>query len=233
MPTTTQIITMPLHDLPENERPREKLLAHGPQALSDAELLALLLRTGIKGKSVLEVAREMLAQFGGVSAMLHAAPAELRAVKGLGPAKYAELAAVIELAKRSLAEEMKSRALLNSPQAVHDYLRLWLGGRPYEAFAALWLDTKHQLISADELFRGTLTQASVYPREVVKRALALNAAGVIFSHNHPSGSAELSQADEALTKTLVAALKLVDIKVVDHIIVSANNTVSFAQRGLL
>ncbi len=224
---------MSLHDLPEAERPREKLLANGPASLSDAELLALLLRTGIKGKSVLQVAREMLAQFGSVNAMLNAAPAELRAVKGLGTAKYAELAAVTELAKRALAEQMKERAVLNSPQAVHDYLRLWLGARPYEAFAALWLDAQHKLIHADELFRGSLSQTSVYPREVVKRALALNAAGVIFSHNHPSGTLDASAADQHLTRQLSAALKLVDVRVVDHVIVTSSSSLSFAAQGLL
>jgi DNA repair protein RadC len=224
---------MPLHDLPEAERPREKLLAHGAAALSDAELLALLLRTGIKGKSVLEVAREMLAQFGSVSALLNAPEAQLRSIKGLGTAKYAELAAVTELAKRALSEQLKERAVLNTPQAVHDYLRLWLGSRPYEAFAALWLDTQHKLIAAEELFRGTLSQTSVYPREVVKRALALNAAAVIFSHNHPSGSAQSSQSDIALTQQLSTALRLVDVKVLDHVIVTPHSSVSLAVQGLL
>lgn len=224
---------MPLSDLPQHERPREKLLAGGAAALSDAELLALLLRTGVRGKSVLQLAREMLAQFGSVAALLNAPASQLRAVKGLGQAKYAELAAVLELARRALAEELRARAVLGNPQAVRDYLRLWLAARPYEVFAALFLDAQHRLIAAEELFRGTLTQTSVYPREVARRTLELNAAAVILTHNHPSGVAEPSRADEALTHALRDALALLDVRVLDHIVVGSAGTVSFAERGLL
>jgi DNA repair protein RadC len=224
---------MPLSDLPQSERPREKLLAHGPAALADAELLALLLRTGLKGKSVLELAREMLQQFGSVAALLNASPAQLKAIKGLGQAKRAELTAVLELARRALAEELRAREVLSSPHAVHDYLRLWLQSRTYEVFAVLFVDAQNRLIVAEELFRGTLTHTSVYPREVARRALELNAASVILAHNHPSGIAEPSQSDERLTQTLKAALQLIDVRVLDHIIVGQGSTVSLAERGLM
>jgi DNA repair protein RadC len=224
---------MPLADLPEAERPREKLLARGAAALSDAELLALLLRTGLPGKSVLQLARELLAQFGSVGALLGAPHAQLKNIKGLGKAKYAELSAVLELARRALAEQLRARAVLSDPQAVRDFLRLWLAARPFEVFAVLFLDTQNRLIAAEELFRGTLTQTSVYPRELARRALELNAASVILTHNHPSGVAEPSRADELLTQSLKAALQLLDIRVLDHIVVGSGGAVSFAERGLL
>jgi len=224
---------MLLKDLPLDARPREKLLALGPTALADAELLALLLRTGLKGTSVLQLAEQLLERFGGVAGLLHAEVDGLKLVKGLGPAKRAELVAVLELARRALAQELKARPAFESPEQVKQYLRLQLGPRPHEVFAVLFLDAQNRLLALEELFRGTLTQTSVYPREVVKRALWHNAAGVILSHNHPSGVAEPSKADEYLTQTLKYALGLVDVKVLDHIVVGRDQAVSFAERGLL
>jgi DNA repair protein RadC len=220
-------------DLPAELRPREKLLARGPAALADAELLALLLRTGIKGQGVLQLAQALLDRFGGLSGLLEADTAELGSVKGLGPAKRAELAAVLEIARRSLAARLQQTPVFDSPQAVKDYLQLQLASKPHEVFAVLFLDTQHRLLAFEELFRGTLNQASVYPREVVKRALALNAAAAILAHNHPSGVAEPSRADEALTQALKAALALVDVRVLDHFVVARGSVVSFAERGLL
>jgi DNA repair protein RadC len=224
---------MLLKDLPEDARPREKLLARGPGALSDAELLALLLRTGLPGKNALQMGQELLDQFGGVAGLLHTGADALKSIKGLGPAKRAEIVAVLELARRALSAQLKQQTLFDSPEAVRDYLQLQLGSRPYEIFAVLFLDSQHRLIVLEELFRGTLTQTSVYPREVVVRALALNAASVVLAHNHPSGTAEPSRADEALTQTLKAALGLVDVRVLDHFVVTSTEAVSMAERGLL
>ncbi|HYW56416.1 MAG TPA: DNA repair protein RadC [Polaromonas sp.] len=236
---------MPLKDLPADARPREKLLARGPGALSDAELLALLLRTGIKGKGVLQMADELLhlkndsasgsidGGFDGISGLLHATADDLKRVKGLGPAKRAELVAVLELARRALAQQLKTKPVFDTPHAVRDYLQLQLGSRPHEIFAVLFLDSQNCLIALEELFRGTLTQTSVYPREVVVRALALNAASVVLAHNHPSGAAQPSRADEALTQTLKAALGLVDVRVLDHFVVTRTQAVSMAEMGLL
>ncbi len=217
---------------PSNERPRERLLAAGAASLSDAELLAVLLRTGVAGKSAVELARELLAGFGGVAGLL-ASGAGLMKVKGLGAAKTAQLGAALELARRSLREDLKGGAALTSPGAVRDYLRLALGRREHEVFVCLWLDAQHRVLSIEEPFRGTLTQTSVYPREIVKSALAANAAAVIFAHNHPSGVAQPSQADELLTRNLRDALALVDVKVLDHFIVAGAQAISFAERGLL
>ncbi|HWP19278.1 MAG TPA: DNA repair protein RadC [Burkholderiaceae bacterium] len=224
---------MLLKDLPLDARPREKLLSLGPQALADAELLALLLRTGLKGQSVLQLAQQLLERFGGIAGLLRAPDAELAGVKGLGPAKRAELVAVLELARRALASELQARPVFEAPQQVKDYLRLHLSGKPHEVFAVLFLDAQNRLLVMEELFRGTLTQTSVYPREVVKRALAHNAAGVLLAHNHPSGLAEPSKADEYLTQTLKSALALVDVRVLDHFVVGHGDVVSFAERGLL
>ena len=220
-------------DVPLSIRPREKLLAQGPHALADAELLALLLRTGFKGTSVLQLADELLTRFGGFAGLLHAGVDELKCVKGLGPAKRAEVAAVIELARRSLAQQLSERSAFGSPQQVKDFLRLQLAEREHEVFVVLFLDSQHRLLVCDEMFRGTLTQTSVYPREVVKRALGLNASAVILAHNHPSGVAEPSRADEFLTQTLKSALQLVDVRVLDHLVVARTQVVSFAERGLL
>ncbi|MGI8894452.1 MAG: RadC family protein [Casimicrobiaceae bacterium] len=218
---------------PALERPRERLLAQGPAALTDAELLAILLRTGVIGRPVLDLAREILARFGGVAGLLAASTAEMRAVRGVGAAKAAELKAVVELARRALKEEITRDDALNSPQAVRDYLRLTLASLPYEVFVALFLDSQNRLLAADELFRGTLAQTSVYSREVVKAALSRNAAAVIFAHNHPSGVAEPSRADELLTQSLKQALSLVDIRTLDHFIVAGQRVISLAERGLV
>ena len=217
----------------QGERPRERLLAHGAAALSDAELVALLLRTGVAGASALDVARDLILRFGGVAGLLAAPALEVAAVRGVGRAKCAEIAAVVELARRSLSEEAGARDALASPQAVRDYLRLLLAARPHEVFVALFLDSQNRLLASEELFRGTLAQTSVYPREVVKVALARNAAAVIFAHNHPSGVAEPSRADELLTQALKQALALVDIRTLDHFVVAGGRLTSFAERGLL
>lgn len=224
---------MAITDWPAQERPRERLLAQGPHALSDAELLAIFLRTGMSGKSAVDLARELLHSFGSLTALTHASEAAFCAVPGLGPAKYAQLQAVMEMARRALKEQSKQRDALSSPQAVRDYLRLQLGAREYEVFIAVFLDTQNRVIAIEELFRGSLKETSVYPREVVKRALAHNAAALIFAHNHPSGVAEPSRADEAITQALKQALALVDVRVLDHFIVAAGGGVSLAERGLI
>jgi DNA repair protein RadC len=224
---------MPMAEWPLAERPRERLLAQGPAALSDAELVALFLGTGVRGKSALDVARELLARFGRVSRLLSAAPGEFDALPGVGAAKYAQIAAVMELARRALAEEMKARDSLASHAAVRGYLRLRMQDLAHECFYCVFLDAQNRVIAAEELFRGTLTQTSVYPREVVRTALARGAAAVILAHNHPSGTAEPSRADEFLTQSLKAALALVDVRVLDHLVVGAAGVTSFAERGLL
>jgi DNA repair protein RadC len=226
---------MAITDWPAGQRPRERLLARGPQALSDAELLAIFLRVGMRGMSAVDLARELLGRFdGSLAGIADATPQDLAKLPGLGPAKASQLAATLELARRALAERMKERDLLASPAAVRDWLRLQLGALPHEVFGALWLDARNRLIAWDELFRGTLTQTSVFPREVVKRALARNAAAVILAHNHPSGVAEASAADELLTRNLKEILGLVDVRLLDHFIVAGNAApLSFAERGLL
>ncbi len=224
---------MSIKDLPAAARPREKLLQHGAASLADAELLALLLRTGVRGQGVLQMAEGVLARFDGFAGLLQAGPGALSGVRGLGPAKRAELSAVIEMARRALSQRLAEQPVFESPQAVKDYLQLQLGHLAHEVFAVLFLDTQHRLIRLEELFRGTLGQTSVYPREVVKRALALNAGAVILAHNHPSGVAEPSRADEYLTQTLKSALALVDVRVLDHLVVGRGAVVSFAERGLL
>jgi len=233
---------MPLKDLPADARPREKLLARGAGALSDAELLALLLRTGIRGKGVLQMADELLqgkgggnrkTGFDGIAGLLNASASDLQGIKGLGPAKRAELLAVLELARRALAQQLRQRAVFSSPGAVKDYLQLHLAAREHEVFAVLFLDVQNRLLAMEELFRGTLTQTSVYPREVVLRALHHQCAAVVLAHNHPSGSVQPSRADEALTQTLRSALALVDVRVLDHVIVATGQSLSMAEKGLL
>ena len=234
---------MDLQQLPPDARPREKLLARGPGALADAELLALLLRTGIRGKGVLQMAHELLqlpatragggTGFGGIAGLLHASDQDLRKVKGLGPAKRAELLAVVELARRAMAQQLREREVFASPDAVKHYLQLQLAVRSHEVFAVLFLDVQNRLLAMEELFRGTLTQTSVYPREVVLRALHHQSAAVVLAHNHPSGSVQPSRADEALTQTLKAALALVDVRVLDHVIVAPGGALSMAERGLV
>jgi DNA repair protein RadC len=221
---------MPIRDWPPTERPRERLLAQGAAALSDAELLAVLLRTGVRGKSAVDLGRELLARFQGIGGLFGA---DLTDVKGLGPAKRAQFAAAIELARRSIEGHLKDAPALASPGAVRDFLRMTLGGQPHEVFVCLWLDAQHRVLACEESFRGTLTQTSVYPREIVKAGLRANAAAVIFAHNHPSGAAQPSRADELLTRNLKDALALVEIKVLDHFIVAGHQAISFAERGLL
>lgn len=218
---------------PLPERPRERFLARGAASLSDAELIALFLGAGSRRQSALELARDLLARFGRVSRVLAAAHPELVAVPGVGEARSAQIAAVMELARRALAEEMRARDSLASPAAVRGYLRLRMQDLAHECFYCVFLDAQNRVIAADEMFRGTLTQTSVYPREILKRALHHNAAAVILAHNHPSGVAEPSIQDQALTRTLAEALSLVDVKVLDHFIVAPGACLSFAERGLL
>ena len=226
---------MAITDWPAGERPRERLLSHGPEALSDAELLAIYLRVGVRGKSAVDLARDLLLRFdGNLNALAEATPAQLSSVSGIGIAKAAQLKASFELTRRALTQEMVRRDSFSSPSQVRDWLRLKLANRQHEVFMALWLDAQNRLLRADELFTGSLTQTSVYPREVVKTALAHNAAAVILAHNHPSGVAEPSRADELLTKNLKDALAMVDVKLLDHFIVAGNQTpISFAERGLI
>ena len=224
---------MAITDWPEFERPREKLLQKGAASLSDAELLAIFLRTGVTGKSAVDLARDLLIRFGSLTQMFAASEIDFCETHGMGQAKYVQLQAVLEMSRRALKEEMQCGDALNSPRAVRDYLRLLLGGRQQEVFLALFLDTQHRVITSEELFHGTLIQTSVYPREVVKRALAHNAAAVILAHNHPSGVAEPSQADQLLTAALKQALGLVDVRVLDHFIVAGGQTLSFAEKGLI
>ena len=224
---------MSIKDLPAAARPREKLLAQGAASLADAELLALLLRTGMKGTGVLQLADQVLSRHGGFQGLLHADVADLRGIKGLGPAKRAELAAVIEMARRALSQRLAASPVFDAPAAVKDYVQLQLGELPHEVFAVLFLDSQHRLLALEEMFRGTLAQTSVYPREVVRRAMSRNAAAVILAHNHPSGMAEPSRADEILTQALKNALALVDVRVLDHLVVAGTTAVSFAERGWL
>ncbi len=233
---------MSIKNLPQDARPREKLLARGPSALSDAELLALLLRTGIAGKGVLQMADELLhlktnetgdAGFDGIAGLLHATADDLKRVKGLGPAKRSEIVAVLELARRAMAQQMKARTVFATPEGVKQYLQLHLSARPHEVFAVLFLDVQNRLLAMEELFRGTLTHTSVYPREVVLRALHHQASAVVLAHNHPSGAARPSAADESLTRTLAAALGLVDVRVLDHVIVGTGEVVSMSEMGLM
>lgn len=226
---------MAINDWPESERPRERLLKQGAAALSDAELLAIFLRVGRRGKSAVDLARELLASFDGdLTRLATASPAMLEKLPGIGQAKSVQLAATLELARRTLIGQLATRDVLSSPQAVSDWLRLQLAPLPHEVFVALWLDAGNKLIQAQELFRGTLTQTSVYPREVAKHALNQNAAAVILAHNHPSGRAEPSAADISLTQALKQALALVDVRLLDHFIVTAGAPpLSLAERGLV
>ncbi len=224
---------MPLKDLPPDARPREKLLARGAGALSDAELLALLLRTGMAGKNVVAMAQEIVDNFGGISGLLHADAKALASIKGLGPAKQAELLAVVELSRRALQEQLSEKTILDVPATLLDFVRLKIGSKPYESFMVLFVDATQKLIATEELFRGTLTTTSVYPREVALRALHHHAAAVILAHNHPSGDVQPSHADQSLTSKLRSALGLLDITVLDHVIVSQTKALSMAAEGLL
>jgi len=224
---------MAIRDWPASERPREKLLARGAQSLSDAELLAIFLRTGVTGKSAVDLARELLQAFDGLRPLLAASQAAFCAAPGLGNAKYAQLQAVLEMGRRHLYEGLARGESLTSPAASREYLQARLCHYPYEVFACLFLDNRHRLIACEELFRGTVNGASVHPREVVRRALEHNAAAVILAHNHPSGIAEPSQADIQLTSRLRDALGLVDVRVLDHLVVAPGDWASLAERGLL
>lgn len=224
---------MAITDWPEEHRPRERLIRHGATILSDAELLAVFLRVGVTGKSAVDLGRDMVAHFGSLNGLFSATLDDFSKLNGLGPAKYAQLQAVLELARRSLTEELQAGIALSSPQAVKQYLQLLLGGKAYESFAILFLDVRNRLIACEELFRGTLTHTSVYPREVVKVALARNAASIILAHNHPSGTPEPSTADHTLTQALKQALALIDVRVLDHFVVAGRHVYSFAEHGEL
>jgi DNA repair protein RadC len=224
---------MRIADWPEDERPREKLLNRGEGALTDAELLAIFLRTGVAGKSAVDLARELLSEFKGLRGLFSADERSFCGAKGLGRAKFAQLRAVLEMSRRYLLEETKDRNLLTSPDAARNYIKARLAGYPHEVFACLFLDNRHRLIEYEELFRGTIDGASVHPREVVRRALRANAAAVIFAHNHPSGVAEPSQSDLRITQRLKDALALVDVRVLDHVIVGEGQGTSLADRGLI
>ena len=224
---------MAITDWPTSERPREKLIELGAEALSDAELLAIFLRVGVIGKSAVDLARDLLTKFASLNGIFAASEKEISQVHGMGSSKYVQLQAIFEMSRRALNEQMQAHDVLNSPQQVRDYLVLKLGSQLREVFLVLFLDAQNRLITSEDMFTGTLTQTSVYPREVVKRALHFNAAAVIFAHNHPSGVAKQSQADEMLTQELKKALALVDVRVLDHFIVAGNNTLSFIERGLL
>lgn len=223
---------MGISDWPQHERPRERLIAEGARALSDAELLAVFLRVGVKGCNAVQLGEQLLRHFGGsINAMFGASLAEFSTLNGLGPAKFAQLQAVMELAQRAIGEELQAGQTLGSPEAVKRYLRMTLSQRAHESFVVLFLDVKNRLIVCEEMFRGTLTHTSVYPREVVKAALKHNAASVMLAHNHPSGTPEPSESDLLLTRALVQALALVDVRILDHFIVAGPHVHSFAEHG--
>ncbi|MYM30508.1 DNA replication and repair protein RadC [Duganella sacchari] len=224
---------MRIIDWPQEKRPRERLIREGAQALSDAELLAIFLRTGVYGKDAVQLGQEMMHRFGSLQQLFGASLEEFSAVKGLGPAKFTQLQAVMELARRAILEEIKAGTTLSSPHAVKDYLRVTFAAKSFESFHVLFLDVKNRLIDAKEMFRGTLTHTSVYPREVVKEALARNAASVMLAHNHPSGTPDPSESDLLLTRALMQALALVDIRILDHFVVAGHQVHSFAEHGQL
>jgi DNA repair protein RadC len=224
---------MGINNWPAGERPREKLIQRGAAALSDAELLAIFLRTGVTGKSAVDLARDLLTRFSSLTGMFAASQKDFCTIHGMGQAKYVQMQAVLEMSRRALIEEMRSSDALTSPRAVREYLQLLLRGREQEVFMVIFLDAQHRVLSAEELFHGTLTQTSVYPREVVKRALFHNAAAIIFAHNHPSGVAEPSQSDRILTDALKQALAMVEVRVLDHFIIAGAACLSFAERGML
>ena len=224
---------MGINNWPAQERPRERLIKDGAQALSDAELLAVFLRTGVKGKNAVELARDMVGQFGSLHALFGASLPDFCAIHGLGTAKFAQLQAVMELARRAIEEQLEAGPALNSPLSVKAYLRNIFSGKTHESFYVLFLDVKNRLIETKEMFRGTLTHTSVYPREVVKEALAQNAASVMLAHNHPSGTPEPSESDLLLTRALIQALALVDVRILDHFVVAGHQVHSFAEHGQL
>jgi DNA repair protein RadC len=222
---------MPITDWPSEERPREKLLSKGAAALSDAELLAIFLRTGVPGQTAVDLARNLLQEFGGLRQMLAADQRQFCRGKGLGQTKYTQLQAVMEMSRRYLQQQLEASDALTSPLATRRYLQSRLRHYPHEVFSCLFLDNRHRVIAFEELFRGTIDGASVYPREVVKRALSHNAAALILAHNHPSGVTEPSQADRQITAHLKQALSLVDVRVLDHIVIGEGEPVSLAERG--
>jgi DNA repair protein RadC len=224
---------MAITDWPKEQRPRERLIKQGAPTLSDAELLAVFLRIGVRGKSAVDLGREMLRHFGSLQALFSATHTEFRKLHGLGSAKYAQLQAVLELTRRVLSEQLRHGTTLSSPRTVKQYLQLLFQGKGHEVFIVLFLDVKNRLITSEQLSRGTLSQASVYPREVLKAALLHNASAVILAHNHPSGDAEPSAADVRLTNSLQQALALVDISILDHVVVAGRHTYSFAEHGKL
>jgi DNA repair protein RadC len=224
---------MSINEWPLERRPRERLIRDGAPALSDAELLAVFLRVGVRGKDAVQLGQDMVHHFGSLQGLFGASLAEFSAINGLGPAKFAQLQAVMELARRAILEEMKSGQTLGSPRAVKDYLRIIFHGKTFEAFYVLFLDVKNRLIASREMFRGTLTHTSVYPREVVKAALDCNAASVMLAHNHPSGTPDPSESDLVLTRALAQALALVDIRILDHFVVAGHRVHSFAEHGQL
>ncbi|MFC0166702.1 DNA repair protein RadC [Pseudoduganella danionis] len=224
---------MAIPDWPEERRPRERLIRHGAATLADAELLAVFLRVGVKGKDAVQLGHELLCHFGSLQTLFGARLEEFSALHGLGAAKYAQLQAVMELSRRAMLEELCAGTTLSTPQSVKNYLRLLFRQATSEAFHVLFLDVKNRLLEAREMFRGTLTHTSVYPREVVKAALASNAASVMLAHNHPSGSPEPSESDLLLTRALIQALALVDIRILDHFIVAGQQVYSFAEHGQL
>ncbi len=225
--------SMAISRWPVHERPREKLLQRGPSSLSDAELLAIFIRTGVPGKTAVDVARELLNRYGGLRELLAAGPEEMCETPGLGEAKYVQLQASLELGRRFLAEKLKREVTLGSTRDTRDFLQAQLRDRKNEVFCVLFLDNRHRVLTFEELFQGTLNGTAVYPREIVKRALRLNAAAVILVHNHPSGVAEPSRADELLTHRLKEALSTVDVRLLDHLVVGDGETVSFSERGLI
>jgi len=224
---------MAITDWPQEQRPRERLIRQGAQTLSDAELLAIFLRVGVTGKSAVDLGRDMLGHFGSLQQLFAATEEEFSRLHGLGTAKYAQLQASLELTRRVLSEELRSNTMLNSPKAVKNYLQLWFQGKQHEAFVVLFLDIKNRMVGSEQLTRGTLSHAAVYPREVVKAELAHNAATLILAHNHPSGEAEPSAADLHLTKRLQQALALIDVPILDHVVVAGTHTYSFAEHGRL
>jgi DNA repair protein RadC len=224
---------MAINHWPRSERPREKLIKRGPAALSDAELLAIFLRTGVTGRSAVDLARDLLQRFGGLRELFSADQSALCATPGLGEAKYAQLQAAMEMARRYLDARMRRDGVLDSPSSARDYLRARLGPHRREVFACLFLDNRHRVMRYEELFQGTIDGASVHPREVVRRAMEVNAAAVIFAHNHPSGVTEPSQADLRITQRLKDALALVDVRVLDHLIIGEGEAASLAEQGLL
>jgi DNA repair protein RadC len=224
---------MTIQNWPQEKRPRERLIREGAHALSDAELLAIFLRTGVMGKDAVQLGTDMMHHFGSLQRLFSATLPEFAAVKGLGPAKFTQLQAVLELARRAILEEITAGSMLSSPRAVKEYLRVTFAGKPFESFHVLFLDVKNRLIDAKEMFRGTLTHTAVYPREVVKEALARNAASVMLAHNHPSGTPDPSESDLLLTRALMQALALVDIRILDHFVVAGHQVHSFAEHGQL